>query len=264
MTFWDHLGALRSVLLKIALLVGALTCVFFACMPWLFERVVLAPASGSFPAYRALSAIAGDGMLAPDLSGADFSVELINIELASQFMVHMSASMWAAVVAAFPAAVYLLWDFVAPGLYPSERRGAGQAFVAGTAMFYLGMAAGYFAVFPIALRFLADYHLSDRIANTVSLTSYMDTFYMILFMMGLLFELPLAAWLLGKAGLIDRSFFGRYRRHAICGILALAAMLTPTSDIFTLLIVFLPVYALWEASAIVVPSASAASQPAQP
>ena len=254
LSFWGHLDALRAVVIKIAAVVLTLTVAYFAAMPWIFNHVITAPCSGDFILYRAMASLGGgDGALLPAMGAADFNVQLINIELASQFMVHMSASMWAAFVTAFPIVIYLLWTFIAPGLYPHEKRGARGAFAWGNAMFYIGMGAGYFLVFPLALRFLADYRLSDKIANTVSLTSYMDTFYTILLAMGILFELPIAAWLLGKAGILRRSFFRKYRRHAIAALLVAAGILTPTSDIFTLLIVFLPVYALWEGSALLIP-----------
>lgn len=253
MSFWAHLDALRSVIVKIGVVMLALAVGYFAAMPWIFDHVITAPCSGSFVLYRLFGFLHGDGTWLPDLSDGGFKVELINIELASQFMVHMSASFWAAFVTGFPIVVYLLWTFVEPGLYEKEKRGARRAFIFGNLLFYLGTLAGYFLVFPLALRFLADYQLSDKIASTVSLTSYMDTFYMILLMMGLLFELPLVAWMLGKAGVLKRSFFSRYRRHAAVAILVLAAVLTPTGDIFTLFVTFFPVYMLWEASAFLVP-----------
>ncbi len=113
---------------------------------------------------------------------------------------------------------------------------------------------GYFMVFPITLRFLADYHVSEAIPNQISLDSYIDTFLMLVLMMGIVFELPLVAWLLGKLHLLHRQFFGRYRRHAVVALLLLAAIITPTGDPFTLGIVFLPIYLLYEASAMLVPS----------
>ncbi len=256
MSFWGHLDALRVVLMRIAFVVISLAIVAFCFMPWIFEHVITAPCTDDFPLYHALSFVRGDGTWIPDMASSGFHVELINIELASQFIVHMSASIWLAFVVAFPIVLWQLWTFVAPGLYPHERRGAGKAFLAGNAMFYLGIAVGYFMVFPLALRFLADYQLSDRIANTVSLTSYMDTFFMLVLMMGLVFELPLLAWLLGRMGLLRRGFFSRYRKYAAVGILALAGIITPTSDLMTLFMVFVPVYALWEASAMLVPAAA--------
>lgn len=192
MSFWGHLGALRKVVVRIVILVAVLACAFFAYMPWIFDHVIIAPCQGDFPFYRMLSMVQGDGQWLPDMSvGNEFHVKLINIELASQFFVHMSASWMCAMVVSFPFIIYQIWTFVSPGLYPNERRGARKAFLFGNVMFYLGMAVGYFMVFPLTLRFLADYHLSDNIENTLSLTSYMDSFYMLVLMMGVLFELPL-------------------------------------------------------------------------
>ncbi len=121
-------------------------------------------------------------------------------------------------------------------------------------MFYLGVATGYFLVFPLAVRFLAGYQLSEAIRPIVSLDSYMDNFFMLLVMMGTVFELPLLAWLLGRIGVLTRSFFRRYRRHAIVVLLIVAAVITPTGDPFTLFLVFTPIYALWEIGARLVPA----------
>lgn len=251
-TFWDHLEALRRVLIKIGLLMVALAVGSFLIMPWLMDNFILGPCDGSFPFYRLLdrvaSAMPGGG------AASDFHVNLVSLELTSQFMIHMSASLWLAFVLGFPMIVYLLWGFVAPGLYEHEKQGVRRVFVVGNIMFYIGASTGYFLVFPLALRFLADYHLSGRIDTLISLESYMDNFFTLLLVMGAVFELPLIAWFLGKVGVLRRSFFSRYRRHAIVVLLIVAAIITPTGDPFSLLIVFLPIYALWEFSHRLVPA----------
>lgn len=253
MSFWSHLDALRTVIIRIIIVLAGCAIAFFIAMPWIFDHVITAPCDEDFLLYHALSFMRGDGSWLPNLSSHGFHVNLINIELASQFFVHMSASLWCAFIACFPFVLWQLWTFISPGLYPHEKQGAKRAFALGNLMFYLGMAVGYFIVFPLALRFLADYQLSDKIANTVSLTSYMDTFFMLVLMMGLVFELPLLAWLLGKIGLLNRHFFRQYRKYAVCAILILSGIITPTSDLFTLFIVFIPIYLLWECSAFIVP-----------
>lgn len=164
----------------------------------------------------------------------------------------MSTSFWMAFVLCFPIVIYLMWSFVSPGLYENEKRGARRSFVFGNLMFFLGVAVGYFIVFPITLRFLANYHVSEMVPNQISLSSYIDTFLMLILVMGLIFELPLVAWLLGRIGLLKRDFFKRYRRHAIVILLIIAAVITPTGDPFTLMVVFLPIYLLYELSALLV------------
>jgi len=253
MSFWQHLDELRGVIFRIAGLVIILAIGAFCIMRPFFEHVILGPCSADFPTYSLLGFIKGDGDFMPDLGSNDFHVSLMSINLGTQFMTHMSSSLWLAITVAFPLVIWMLWRYVAPALYEHEKRGARRAFVFGLAMFYSGVLVGYFLVFPLALRFLSQYQLSDQIAVNLTLDSYMDTFYLSLLSMGVVFEIPLLCWLLGKIGLINRSFFSHYRRYAIVICAILAGIITPTSDIFTLLIVFVPVYALWELSAFLVP-----------
>ena len=152
--------------------------------------------------------------------------------------------------------IYQLWTFVSPGLYAGEKRHARGAFLAGNIMFFIGIGVGYFLVFPLTLRFLAEYQVSEMVPNQISLDSYMSNFLTLNFIMGLVFELPLLCWLLSNMGLITRRFFKTYRRHAIVILLILAAFITPSSDPFTLSVVFVPLYALYELSAWVVKPAS--------
>ena len=254
MSFWDHIDALRSVLVRIIIVLVVVTIGLFCVMPTIFDKVILAPCHGDFVLYRLFERMTSSVPWLPQFTTGDFQVELINIKLASQFFIHMSSSFWLALVLTFPIVLYLLWTFVAPALYPRERRGVKTAFSIGCLMFFLGVAVGYFVVFPVTLRFLADYHVSQLVPNQISLDSYMDTFLMLIFVMGVIFELPLLAWLLGSLGVLHRGFFKTYRRHAVVALLALAAIITPTGDPFTLMVVFLPIYLLYEVSAFLVPA----------
>lgn len=253
MSFWDHIDALRSVMIRIVLVLVVATVGLFCVMPYLFDHVILAPCRGDFALYRLFEQITSSISWLPQFTTDGFQVELINIKLASQFFIHMSSSFWLALVLTFPVMLYLLWTFVSPALYPQEKRGVKTAFFIGCLMFFLGVAVGYFIVFPVTLRFLADYHVSQMVPNQISLDSYMDTFLMLIFVMGIIFELPLMAWLLGSLGILHRGFFRTYRRHAIVALLVLAAIITPTGDPFTLSVVFLPIYLLFEISAFLVP-----------
>lgn len=255
MNFWDHFNELRGVLFRIAIVVVSVMIVMFISMSWIFDNVILAPCHGDFPMYRFFDSITAMFSGEPVTSTvSDFNINLINYELTAPLQIHLSASFWLSLIICFPVVIYLFWTFVSPGLYPHERRGARAAFFFGNLMFYLGLVCSYFLVFPICLKFLADYRISDSIPNTISLSSYMDNFYMFNLMMGVAFELPLLAWLLGKIGILSRSFFSRYRRHAIVVLLIASAFITPTGDPFTLLLVFIPLYLLWEISAFIVPA----------
>ncbi|MGN0213807.1 MAG: twin-arginine translocase subunit TatC [Muribaculaceae bacterium] len=251
MSFWDHVEALRMTLFKVIGTLASVAIILFIFMPKLFDNVILAPCDGNFVLYRWLNRIAEFLPGLGSLSSTDFHVNLINIQLASQFYIHMSTSFWLALVLSFPIVVYLLWQFVSPALYENEKRGARTVFAIGNILFFIGIAVGYFIVFPFSLRFFADYHVSELVPNQISLDSYVDTFLSLIFTMGIVFELPLLSLTLSKLGLIRRSFFYRFRRHAICALLILAAIITP-SDPFSMVAVFLPLYLLYEASALLV------------
>lgn len=248
-SFWEHFDALRKVVLSSLALVLVVSCVLFAIMPWIFEHVILAPCDAKFPLYRLVDRLSGDGGV------SDFHVRLINVRLASQFFVHLSSSLWLSVVLCVPVILCMLWRFVSPGLYYNERVGGVKALVWGCVMFYIGVFVGYILVFPLTLRFLSEYQLSPQIGNIISLDSYMDNFLMLTLVMGLVFELPVVAWLLGRIGIVSRGFFRIYRRHAVVCLLLLSAIVTPTGDAFTLFVVFMPLYLLWECSALCVPNA---------
>lgn len=249
MSFWDHLEALRWTLFRSLLALFVFAIGSFSTMRWLFDHVIMAPCSSDFVVYRMLCRVSANFSFLPDFCNDNFQVHIVNIKLASQFFTHMTTSFWVALLFTFPYLVYEIWKFIRPALYENEKRSVRWVFVFGTFMFFIGCAVGYFLVFPMTLRFLATYQLSEAITEQVSLDSYMDNFLMLIFVMGVVFELPLVSWLLSQIGVLHKSFFARYRRHAIVGLLVAAAFITPSSDPFTLSIVFFPLYFLYELSA---------------
>lgn len=246
MTFWGHLDVLRWALTRVAmvLLLGMIGC--FCLLPHYFDSLILGPTTSHFFLYRWLSGLGSGGGFFPDFSNDRFAVEIINIQVASQFMTHLSTSFWLALVVVFPYLIFEVWHFIQPALFARERRQVGCAFLMGMVMFYLGCAVGYGLVFPFTFRFLAEYQLSETVVNQISLNSYMNNFLTIVFVMGVVFELPLLTMLLSRLGVVTRSFLRTYRRHAVVILLTLAAIITPTGDPFTLMVVFLPLYLLYE------------------
>lgn len=252
MTFWEHLDELRSILLRI---IAVWIVVLFATiivMPHIFDSVILAPCSSNFILYRWLDQISRFLPQMPQFVADNTEISLINIQLTSQFVTHITTSMWLSLLLVFPYILYQIWTFVSPALYSHEKSNVKFTFGVGNLMFYLGVTIGYLIVFPLTLRFLANYQVSDLIPNTISLDSYMSNFFTLTMAMGVVFELPLLCKLLSSMGLIDRSFFTIYRRHAIIAILLLAAIITPSGDPFTLIVVFIPIYIVYEISALFV------------
>lgn len=243
MDFWDHLEELRGCLIKalVAVVVSAIAA--FCCKDWLFA-IVMAPSQAEFVTYRIFTRLTG--------IGNDFNIELFNPELAQQFLVHMRVALWMGLLIVSPYLLYLLFYFVAPGLYANERRYAVRAIGSGYVMFLMGVALNYLLIFPLTFRFLGTYQVSPDVPNQIALTSYISMLLMLCFLMGVVFELPVLCWLLAKIGILKAEFMTHYRRHAIVVILIVAAVITPSGDALTLSIVALPIYLLYEISVLIV------------
>ena len=248
MSFWDHLEILRWALFRSACVLAVIMVGTFIAMPYIFDRFILAPTSNNFFVYRWLNSI-GRGVV--KLS-TDFDVQIININVASQFMTHISTSISLAAVIAFPYFIWEIWKFIEPALFEDEIKHLRPAFFGGTIMFYIGCAIGYTLVFPFTFRFLVEYNLSPNITNQINLQSYIDNFTMLILVMGIVFEMPLLAWLLSLFGIIRKSFLREHKRHAVVILLVSAAIITPSGDPFTLMLVFIPLYLLYEMSILVV------------
>jgi sec-independent protein translocase protein TatC len=158
MTFWDHLEDLRkSVFRMVAALIG-LTVLLFFFKEFLFDDVILAPTEKDFYLYRLL--------------GVDFALSLVNIEVSAQFMIHMKVTFICALILSFPYLVYELWNFVAPALYERERNAVKGAFTFAGALFYIGLAVGYFVILPLMINFFAGYQVSTDVPNHGAFIGY--------------------------------------------------------------------------------------------
>jgi sec-independent protein translocase protein TatC len=248
MTFWDHLEELRWMLFRVIIALVIFAIAGFTFMPWIFENILLAPAKSDFFLYEYMCKLSQIAPFLPDFCDESFSVDMINIDLTAQFFRHLSTSGWVALVLICPYILFELWRFVSPALYENEKKNIRWVFLLGSVMFFIGCLVGYSLIFPMTLRFLYNYSLSDVIHNQLSLDSYMDNFLSLVLIMGLIFEMPLISWLLSQIGILKKSFFKKYRRYAILILLIAAAIITPTGDPFTLSLVFLPLYGLYELS----------------
>lgn len=240
MTFWDHLDELRSVIIR-ALVVTVVAAAVAFCLKDQLFGIVLAPRTSDFITFRLLGV-------------EPFSIHLMNTGLTEQFMIHLKTAMYAGVLIASPYIIYLLFRFISPALYDNERKYATLLCTSGYLMFMLGTLLNYFLIFPLTVKFLGTYQVSEDVANMLTLQSYMDTLLMMCLVMGIIFELPVVSWLLGRMGLLNASMMRMWRKHAIVAILVIAAIITPTTDAFTLFIVALPIWLLYEVSIFLVKS----------
>lgn len=222
----------------------------FGFKDFIFNQIILPPLTSDFHTYRFLCYLAEITKF-PALCPESFQIQMINITLSGQFMIHMVSSLIIAVVIAVPYLLYEAWKFVRPALYPNEKKSVAKIFLSSSFLFYLGAAVSYFVIFPFTLRFLGTYQVSEVIVNQISIQSYMNTLALLVFFMGLSFELPVVMYLLSQIGLVNKDMLRKFRKYAFVAVLVLAAFITPTTDPFTMMIVATPIYLLYELSIVV-------------
>ncbi len=244
LTFGGHLEVLRQMLFRIIAVVAVFAAIVF-CFKEQTWNLLLAPSEWNFVTYRILEDImqwVGIGF-----KFEEFHVELIATELSSQFMTHLSTAVYLGLLAASPYILYELFRFVSPALYENEQKYSVR--VAGIiyGMFILGVLMSYFVLFPISFRFLGTYSVAEKVRSTITLDSYISTFVSLTLVMGLVFQLPIIAFFLGKMGIITSQMLSTYRKHAFVIIMIIAAIITPP-DVMTLILVTIPLYMLYELS----------------
>lgn len=245
MTFGEHLEVLRKMLFRI---LGVTIC--FAIAIFCFKEetfnILLAPSKWNFVTFQWIEKVCA--AIRIDFHIEEYNINMIATELSSQFMTHLSTSIYLALLAASPYIVFEIFRFISPALYEHERRYSTGIAVSVYALFIIGVLISYFIIFPISFRFLGTYQVSEIITSNITLKSYISTFTTLTFVLGLVFQLPIVAFFLGKVGLISSEIMSKYRRHAILLILVVSAIITPSVDIFTLLLVATPLYMLYELS----------------
>jgi Twin arginine targeting (Tat) protein translocase TatC len=233
MSFWDHLDVLRGTLFRSLGAVCLCSVLGFVFKDFLFDGIVLAPSRPDFCIYRLL--------------GWSFSMQLINVEVSAQFFVHLKAAFAVGVVLAFPYVVWELWRFLEPALYAGEKRPVRLAFSLSTGLFYLGVTVGYFIVLPVCLQFFMNYTVSDTVANTITIGSYMSMFFSMVLLIGIAFEFPSVMLVLNRLGVLGRETLQKGRRYAVVVVLVLSALITP-ADPFSMFVLAFPLYFLYELS----------------
>lgn len=250
LSFWEHLEVLRWTIFRILIAVTLFVAVIFSAKDFVFTKIVFAPLSSDFWFYRALCSL-GNAIDLPGFCPESFHIQLININLSGQFLAHIGASFSIALILIIPYILFEIWRFVQPALYPNEKSHVGFVFFSSSVLFYLGVAASYFVIFPLTVRFLGTYEVSALVPNQISVQSYLGTLYILTFSLGIMFEMPVLAYLLSQLGLVHKDMLKEVRSYAFVILLILSALITPTTDPFTMMVVALPLYLLYELSILV-------------
>ena len=244
LTFGGHLEVFRQMLFRILGVAGLMGAVIF-CFKDITWGILMAPSEWDFCTYRWLETAMRE--IGIDFRFEEFHVDMIATDLSSQFMTHITTAVYLGLLGASPYILYELFRFISPALYENERKYSVQVAVIIYVLFLLGVLMSYFVLFPISFRFLGTYSVSAKVVSNITLDSYISTFVSLTLVMGVVFQLPVVAFFLGKLGVVSSWMLSKYRKHALIVIMLVAAIITPP-DLMTLILVTIPLYLLYEVS----------------
>lgn len=246
MSFFEHIEELRWHLFRSAISVLVVTIVVFIMKDFVFQEVILGPTRPDFITYMLFCEFLPQFCFYPQ------ELQIITRDIQEQFISHIKVSLWLGFIFSFPYILFELWRFIKPGLYKKEIKAAkGMVFFC-SMLFLSGVSFGYFIIAPVAITFLSTYSVSPEIANTTTLNALVNSITMFTIPVGLIFETPIVLYFMAKIGLVSSPFLMQYRRHAVLVIVVVAAIITPGPDVFSQMLVAIPLYLLYEVSIIVV------------
>ena len=244
MTFGGHLEVLRRMLFRVLTVTAVFACTIFCLKNTTFD-LLLAPSNSNFCLYHWIEHFFA--WVGYDFHFTQFEVDLIATDLSSQFMIHISTSLYLGLLCASPYILFELFRFISPALYENERKYSIPVLLTIYALFIVGVMMSYFILFPISFRFLGTYSVAEQVHSTITLDSYISTFVTLTLVMGVVFQLPVIAYFLAKIGIINGDMLSKYRQYAFLIIMIVAAIITPP-DLMTMVLVTIPLYLLYEVS----------------
>mgnify|MGYP002624525486 CR=1 FL=1 len=255
LTFGGHLEVLRRMLFRVLIVTAVFACVIFIFKDETFT-LLLAPSKSDFCLYRWIEHFFA--WMGKNFRFAPFEVDLIATDLSSQFMTHISTSLYLGLLCASPYILFELFRFISPALYDNERKYSIPVLLIIYTLFLIGVLMSYFILFPISFRFLGTYSVAEQVHSTITLDSYISTFVTLTLVMGVVFQLPVIAYFLAKMGVVQSVLLAKYRQYAFLIIMIVAAIITPP-DLMTLVLVTIPLYLLYEVSIVVTKNVSSNS-----
>ncbi len=247
MSFLDHLEELRWHVVRSLIAIVVFMGLAFWLTPWIFENILFAVAKPDFPTFRFLCRL-GTWAHLDGLCVDKIPLHIQSRYMTGQFQMQFTAAMVIGLIVAFPYVIWELWRFIRPGLYQRERRVSRGAVGAISFLFFLGVSFGYFVMCPMTIWFFTNYSISSVISNEFDITSYVGTIVTLIIGSGLLFQLPVIVYFLTQIGILTPQFMRMYRKHALVGILILGAIITPSPDPLSQMMISIPLYMLFESS----------------
>ncbi len=251
MSFFDHLEVLRWHLVRSSIAIIIFTALAFTYYDVIFDQIIMGPKNPDFWTYRMMCMIGARFNLGPDFCIKDIPFNIINTDMAGQFTLQLNSSLLMGIILGFPYLLFELWRFIKPGLTNLERKSASGFVFYATLLFVLGILFGYYIIAPLSVNFLANYRISSNIQNQITIDSYLSSVATLTLGSGIVFELPIVIFILSKMGIMTPKFMRASRRYATIIILVIAAVVTPTPDLLTMLTVSFPLFLLYEISILI-------------
>lgn len=246
MSFLGHLEALRWHLFRSVIAIFLFAIAAFMNKEFIFDTVIFGPKNPDFLTYRVLCKLSEKFSL--DLCIKDIPFNIISVDMAGQFTMHMWVAFISGLVIGFPYLFWEIWRFVKPALKDNERKHSRGIVFFSSILFIMGILFGYYVIATMSINFLGSYQVSGLVKNQISLDSYISTITFLTFASGVVFELPIVIYFLSKIGIVTPQFMRRYRKHALVIILIVAAVITPSPDVTSQVLVAIPLYVLYEIS----------------
>ncbi|PWK28900.1 sec-independent protein translocase protein TatC [Arcicella aurantiaca] len=247
MSFIDHLEELRWHIIRSLIAIFVFTIIGWIFQKEIFGGIIMAPSKSEFWTNRMLCKLADlTGVEGLCFKQADFILQ--SREVSGQFMMALTQSIMVGLLLSFPYFFWEIWRFVKPGLKVKEAKAASGAVFWVSVLFFTGVAFGYYVVSPMAINFLASFKLDDAIQNQFDINDYISLLSTMTLACGITFQLPMIAYVLSMVGILTPQFMREYRRHALVVILIIAAIITPSPDMISQLLVTLPLLGLYEIS----------------
>jgi sec-independent protein translocase protein TatC len=246
MNFLDHIEELRWHIVRAATAIMIGGCLVFWKVEWIFDHVILGPAHKEFISYRMFCAL-GKLLHAESFCMNEIQMKFQNTAVTGQFMMSLSVSFMLGFVLMFPYILWELWKFIRPALKPNEIKAARGIVFWCSLLFFMGVMFAYFIVAPYTINFFGNYKLSPLFENIITIDNYYDTMSNLVIALGVVFELPMLVYFLTRIGILTPEFLRARRRYAFLILFILAMVIAPP-DVFSCLLIFVPLYILFEIS----------------
>jgi sec-independent protein translocase protein TatC len=245
MSFFEHLEALRWHLIRSAIAVVVFALVAFLNYSFIFTKIIMGPFQPDFWTYRMMCKL-GEGFCVSKINA-----EIINTEVAGQFMLQINSSVLIGIIVSIPYILWEIWRFIKPALLAKEKKAASGFVFYASALFILGILFGYYIIAPESISFLASYTVDDTIKNEFTVGSYLSMVATITLIIGIVFELPILIYILASIGILTGTFMKKTRRYSVVILLIVGAVISPSPDFLTTMIATIPLFALYEVGIVV-------------